>query len=81
MNNIGLVKLRKLHDRAEACGALENYRDAYRDLVKHPEEYEKILADLTKAIKAHEEPEIDDDLDDFDTDEIWPDFDETMEDV
>jgi hypothetical protein len=49
-----MKSLERLRQRALACGAGENYRDAARDLAIWPEYRRQIIADLKASIEAHE---------------------------
>ena len=47
-------ELRKLRVRAVKLGAIENYRDAARDLVVWPDLRKQMLDDLKKALDTHD---------------------------
>ena len=48
-------RMDNLSKRAYACGADENLRDAWSDLVRWPEHGKRIMDDLEHIIKSYEE--------------------------
>jgi len=55
MNKAASIKLNELRERANACGATPNVRDAERDLMDWPRFWRSILRDLEDCIVAWEE--------------------------